>query len=49
MPSRSDYKVNAEIAIAALFPNLNDKAKEALVWLLVDFLMSLDAIATGND
>jgi hypothetical protein len=46
MPDKDQYVRNATIVVAALFPQWTDEAKAALVWLIVDALLSLDGIAT---
>jgi hypothetical protein len=46
MPSKSDYQTNARVVVEALFPKLSVEARTALIFLIVDFLMSLDAAAT---
>lgn len=43
--SIGDYDPRLKIVVEALFPQLDEDAQSALVWLVRDFLMSLDAIA----
>ena len=49
MPTKAQYDENARKALSGLFPNMSDEAFEALVFLVVDALMSLDAIADNID
>jgi hypothetical protein len=44
MPTKAQYEENAKIAIEELFPNLSTFAVAALVFLVVDALLSLDAL-----
>lgn len=43
----SKYQDNAIIVVKALFPHLDAEAQAALAWLIVDLLLSLDAISTS--
>lgn len=47
MPTKAQYDDNTRKALSGLFPNMSDEAFEALVFLIVDALMSLDAIAAS--
>jgi hypothetical protein len=42
--ARDKYEQHARIVIDQLFPQWPDEARASLVWLLVDFLLSLDGI-----
>jgi hypothetical protein len=44
MPNQATYQHQATLVVDGLFPQLSLEVKEALVWLIVDALMSLDAI-----
>ena len=44
--TRAEYEQTAKVAIEELFPNLSSVGVRALVVLVTDFLLSLDAIAT---
>jgi hypothetical protein len=48
MPSKAEYQAKAKIVIDELFPKLSAEARAALTFLVVDFLMSLDAAAMGD-
>jgi hypothetical protein len=48
MPTRNEYAATAAIAVEALFPSLAEEARDAIVWLIVDLLMSLDAMADAG-
>jgi hypothetical protein len=44
MPTRDEYRTHARTVVLELFPNLSEDATTALVWLIADFLLSLDAM-----
>lgn len=46
---REKLERNAQLAVRALFPDLDDAAQDAIVWLIVDFLMSLDAAVQSDE
>jgi hypothetical protein len=46
--TKTEYERHARTVILALFPDLNQQAKDALVILIADFLLSLDAIAASQ-
>jgi hypothetical protein len=48
MPTKADYQAKAATAVAALFPNVSEEARAAIAWLIVDFLLSLDAMTGGG-
>jgi hypothetical protein len=45
---RTQYQVKATLVVEALFPQITDEAKNALVWLITDLLSNLDAIAKND-
>lgn len=45
MISRDEYETKAKTVVDALFPDLERAARDALVFLIVDALLSLDALA----
>jgi hypothetical protein len=47
MPTREAYEDNATIVIRQLFPMWPAETRDALIWLLVDFLLSLDGICSS--
>jgi hypothetical protein len=47
MPARQAYEDKVTIVIAELFPQMSEAGRQSLVWLLIDFLMSLDGICAS--
>ena len=45
MEYREKLETKLKIVIEEMLPDLSDQATEALVFLMTDFLMSLDAIS----
>jgi hypothetical protein len=45
MPTSDEYDVRVRTAVEAFFPTLSPEAKSAVVWLIVDVLLSLDRIS----
>jgi|HubBroStandDraft_3_1064219.scaffolds.fasta_scaffold956765_2 hypothetical protein len=46
--TKKEYEMHTRIVVLALFPNLSPTAIDALVVLIADFLMSLDAMAASE-
>lgn len=44
MPDRREYHDHATLVVNELFPEMSAAGKAALVWLIVDALMSLDSM-----
>ncbi|HEX3520805.1 MAG TPA: hypothetical protein VHT52_01805 [Stellaceae bacterium] len=49
MPGRTEYQTKAAIAVEALFPGMSEEAQQAIAWLIADFLLSLDAMASADE
>ena len=48
MMTKNQYEEQVRIVVQELFPNLSEPAVDAFVFLIGDFLLSLDAMAASE-